>query len=85
MKSIICEKCGGNDLQSEGGYLICKYCGTKYVIDDSNRAQRQAMVDLNSDIKRLLLKCKQEPKKARKYANLILDIDPDNDEALKYL
>ena len=26
-----------------------------------------------------------DPARARKYANLILDIDPDNPEALKYL
>ena len=42
-------------------------------------------ISLDSDIERLLKKCKEDPKNARKYANLILDIDPDNTEAYKYL
>ena len=37
------------------------------------------------DVAELLRKCRENPARARKYANLILDIDPDNPEALKYL
>ncbi len=85
MKSLVCEKCGGNDLRREAGYLVCAYCGTKYVIDNTNRALRQATVDLGGDVERLLQKCRTDPKHAQKYANLILDIDPTNAEALKYL
>lgn len=40
-------------------------------------------ISLNSDIERLLNKCKTDPKNKRKYINLILDIDPDNTEIYK--
>ena len=40
---------------------------------------------LDDDVAKLLRKCRENPARARKYANLILDIDPDNPEALKYL
>jgi len=42
-------------------------------------------VSLDSDVERLLLKCHEDPRRAARYANLILDIDPTNEEALKYL
>ena len=42
-------------------------------------------IALDDDIARLLKKCESDPRNARKYANLILDIDPDNEEALKYI
>ena len=44
----------------------------------------QSTIALDDDVKRLLEKCKTDPKNARRYANLILDIDPDNEEALNY-
>ena len=42
-------------------------------------------IALDDDIARLLKKCQTDPSNAQKYANLVLDIDPDNEEALKYL
>ncbi len=39
----------------------------------------------DDDVARLLAKCEAEPARARKYANLVLDIDPDNAQALRYL
>ena len=42
-------------------------------------------VSISEDIKRLLAKCRTDRKNARKYANLILDIDPNNKDALQYL
>lgn len=45
----------------------------------------ETVIALEDDIQRLLEKCKQEPWKARRYANLILDIDPGNKEAIQYL
>ena len=40
---------------------------------------------VDSDIQMLLEKCKQDPANRRRYANLILDIDPTNREAAAYL
>ncbi len=42
-------------------------------------------IALENDISRLLSKCKEDPVNAKKYANLVLDIDPHNVEALKYV
>ena len=78
MKLMQCKQCGGTDFHRENGNAICDYCGAKYAIEES-------MIGLTSDIQNLLEKCRQDPKNARKYANLILDIDPDNQEALEYL
>ena len=85
MKQLQCKKCGASDFYKENGYMVCKYCSTKYVIEPGDLGGRDSSIELNSDIDALLDKCRQDPKNASKYANLILDIDPDNDEALKYL
>ena len=45
----------------------------------------QSSIALDDDVARLLEKCRTDPRNARKYANLVLDIDPHNREALKYL
>ena len=43
------------------------------------------IVSLEDDVQQLLQKCKMNPANARRYANLILEIDPNNKEAMKYL
>ena len=40
-------------------------------------------ISLDSDIERLLQKCKTDPKNKKKYINLILDLDPDNTDVYK--
>lgn len=79
MKLIMCECCGADDLQEKDGLIVCNYCGSKF------KKPASSTIALNDDIQRLLDKCKKEPGNARKYANLILDIDPTNKEALEYL
>jgi len=85
MKSISCEKCGASSWDTSNGYRICRYCGTKFQLTSDDIAIKESYIALNSDVERLLNLCKTEPYNARKYANLILDIDPSNKEALKYL
>ena len=79
MKQIVCESCGASDFIEKAGFRICKYCGTQYQINS------KSAIFIDDDVQRLLQKCKDEPWSARRYANLILDIDPTNKEALKYL
>lgn len=79
MKRIICEGCGGDRFKEEDGYRICLFCGARYKLENTTA------IFIDDDISRLLKKCKDEPWNARKYANLILDIDPTNEEALKIL
>ena len=40
-------------------------------------------ISLDSDIERLLQKCRTDPKNKKKYINLILDLDPDNTDVYK--
>ena len=69
---------------------MCEYCDSKYLFtaEDYNfygNSKSISGISLGSDVEMLLQKCRMNPKNARKYANLVLDIDPDNVEALKYL
>ena len=85
MRLLNCTRCGGGDFTINNGFMICKYCNSRYAIEQSDLGVRQSTIAINSDINALLMKCRTDPKNAKKYANLILDIDPDNAEALKYL
>jgi hypothetical protein len=85
MKLINCEKCGGNDFFEQNGYRICRYCRSKYALHADDIFPQGSRISLGEDIKMLLQKCQADPANARRYANLILDIDPGNDEAIKYL
>ena len=83
MKAEVCSRCGASEWRRESGFLVCKYCGTSFIPEKSS--MKESSIDLSDDVSRLLEKCKSDPKNARRYANLILDIDPLNKEALMYL
>ena len=85
MSIISCPICGGKEFDELKGYRICQYCGTKHKIPKEELPKKQSNISLNSDVERLLERCKREPSNAKKYANLVLDIDPTNEDALKYL
>ena len=85
MKILICESCGSPDLYEENGYKICRYCGTKHLITQDDRPAKYSKITLDDDVSQLLQKCREEPERAQKYAQLILEIDPNNDEAKQYL
>ena len=85
MKLIQCKQCGSGEFFRDNGYMVCKFCNSRYAIEQGDLGIKESTIALNSDIEELLKKCKKDPRNARKYANLILDIDPENDEALQYL
>jgi len=93
MRPMICENCGASGLKVISSFLVCEYCDSKFLLttDDYMFSETRKMeksgrgISLGSDIEMLLQKCRMNPRNARKYANLILDIDPDNKEALKYI
>lgn len=85
MKIIQCANCAANELKEKDGYFICEYCGSRFAVEGSDRPRNAMGMSISEDIQRLLVKCRTDRKNARKYANLILDIDPDNKDALKYL
>ncbi len=83
MKALTCQKCGANDFYEENGYRICRYCGTKHLITKDDKPVRESSIKLNEDVKRLLKRWDDDPSKANKYAQMILEIDPNNQRALK--
>lgn len=78
-----CVNCGADSFIFKDGYKICKYCNTR--VKNNEPKVSASEISLQSDIDILLQKCKDDPARARKYAGLILDIDPTNREAKKYL
>ena len=95
-----CKNCGASGIKLVKGYWCCEYCDSKFIAT-REEAKTYGMtgtksvlgkhggvtsgIGLSDDVQRLLEKCRTDRKNARKYANLILDIDPDNEEVLKYL
>ena len=85
MISIVCERCGGNEFKQERGKKICLFCGTSFVLTPEESPQRNSNISISNDIQLLLMKCREDPKNAYRYASLVLDIDPGNNEAIKFL
>lgn len=84
MKQNMCPNCGADEYIYKDGFKVCRYCNSRYSLGEESPARKSAEVALSDDITRLLEKCKTDPKNAKKYAGLILDIDPTNREAKKY-
>ena len=82
-----CEQCGADEFTEKNGLRICAYCGTKFVLEknDAGIVESNPGIAINEDVQRLLDKCRIDPQHAKRYASLALDIDPTNQEALKYL
>ena len=85
MKIVRCSICGGNELYEENGYLVCSHCGSKHKKTKEDVGARESTIDLNADLLLLIEKLKSDPFNAKKYATLILEIDPSNEDALKIL
>ena len=92
MEALICKNCGSNALVRKNDYMVCPYCDSRFVITKEknhhatlSHCNVNSSIALDDDVARLLEKCRTDPQNARKYANLVLDIDPHNREAFKYL
>lgn len=85
MRQLVCPNCGAGDFTYMDGIRTCKYCNSRYELTEEERPKKATQVSLQSDIDLLLEKCKADPAHARKYAELILDIDPTNNAVWKYL
>ena len=79
MLEMKCPNCGAIEWTEKDGFRKCAYCGTAF------QAERKSDISLNSDVANLLKKCEEDPENAKKYAALILDIDPLNRKAKKIL
>lgn len=85
VKLSTCEQCGSHSFSTKDNKLICDYCSTAYSITNSDFSAKNTSIDLNDDVNRLLEKCRKDPNNAKRYASLVLDIDPSNSEATKYM
>ena len=85
MKSVDCKSCGSKELIDDKGYVICAFCQSRFHPNIDTVAGIKTVIDVNLDIQNLLNKCIADPSNRRRYANLILDIDPFNKDALKFL
>lgn len=85
MKLVNCAKCGSNDLFEESLYVVCSYCRTKFTPTPTDVTAPKSVISVYDDIQVLLARCQNEPHNRKRLAALILDIDPSNIDALKYL
>ena len=85
MKYLECSRCGSKELFSDQGFVVCEYCQSRFIPDVDDQPKKGTVIDVQSDIQMLLKKCIADSANRRRYARLILDIDPFNTEALKYL
>ena len=85
MKSIRCENCSAQDLVEENGVVTCTYCRSRFIVQASDLSPSKAVIEISADVAALLQKCQHDPVNRRRYANLILDLDPTNVDALAYL
>lgn len=85
MKIIQCESCGSKDLTEIDGYSVCDYCQSKFVPKADETISKRTTLGGLSDVELLLQKCETDPANRRRYASLILDMDPANPIANQYL
>jgi uncharacterized Zn finger protein (UPF0148 family) len=85
VKLVKCTRCGSRELSEDDGYFVCAYCQSRFVPQSDDILQRETVIDVHSDIQALLQKCRDDPVNRRRYAGLILDIDPTNRAARDYL
>ena len=85
MKLIKCTRCGSRELFEEDGYVVCAYCQSRFVPQADDVLQKETVIGIHSDIQSLLQMCVDDPANRRRHASLILDLDPTNEAARKYL
>lgn len=85
IEMINCTSCGSKELVEEDGIIVCVYCRSKYVPQADDVRPRETVIGITSDIQALLKKCREDPMNRRRFANLILDIDPTNQDAKQFL
>lgn len=85
MNGRSCDKCGGNSFYTTATSVVCRYCNTEYPFYATQNHEGAMGIGVKNDVMILLQKCKADPRNSRRYANLILDIDPTNAEAKRYL
>lgn len=84
MLQFNCMNCGSHEYTISKNKLVCCYCRTNYYIEKANHHD-DTRIDLLDDISRLVSKCISEPHNAKRYSEIILEMDPYNRFAKHYL
>lgn len=98
MKQMVCEMCGGTDLQKEDGVFVCKSCGCKYSVEEARKLMIEGTVDVtgstvkvdtSAELKNLYelarrAKTDGNSEKAEQYYSQIITKDPSSWEANFY-
>ena len=84
MKLIKCKTCGSGDLVQDGDFVVCSFCQSRYVPQAEDIPTSETHIDLANDIQILLDKCRSDPNNRTRYINLIMDLDPHNNEVKKF-
>jgi uncharacterized Zn finger protein (UPF0148 family) len=85
MKIVECNRCGSAELTPIDGYVVCDFCQSRFVLHADELPAKETNIELHSDVEVLLRKCREDPTNRIRYAGLVLDIDPLNQEALRFL
>ena len=83
MLEIVCKNCGSNDFEQDGRNMTCRFCGSKFILDKEHDSVKETTIALNEDVVQLLHRWRENPAEGDKYAKLILQIDPNNKQALQ--
>jgi len=78
MELVECKACGSRELADEDGTVVCRYCQTRYLPGPKDVPAAATVIGVGSDIQTLLQKCRDDPANSRRYASLVLDLDPGN-------
>jgi hypothetical protein len=97
LKAIVCEICQSNDLVKQEGLFVCQHCGTKYSPEDARKLMIDGPVEVTGAVRidnsANLDKALKNARRARddsndelaaKYYLEVIDLDPDNWEAIFY-
>lgn len=85
MRHIQCPNCGSVEFREDAKKRTCLYCQTSFEVELNAVSTPGSSIDIQADIDELIRKCDLDPANKRTYANLILDLDPDNEVALQLL
>ena len=89
MQTMICEVCGSSALSKENGHYICRYCKTKYTIEEARSLLHSDPKEDPSDSGELRALARQavaagQGQRAKRYYELTLQKNPELWDALFY-
>jgi len=95
MKRLTCEMCGSIELIKTEGLFVCQTCGTKYSVEEAKKLMVEGAVEVTGSVKidnsanfdrafRNARRARNDnnEKLAAKYYEEVIDLDPDNWEAI---